>query len=93
VRRPRSGTQVVPQELIRLLYELLDAHLDTVELAAPLAEAELAEAGLAEAGLAEAGLGAPLATRRSWRAHLDYLRALQRTGREMLARVHVEALS
>jgi len=88
VRRPRSGTQVVPQELIRLLYELLDAHLDTVELAAPLAEAELAEAGLAEAGL-----GAPLATRRSWRAHLDYLRALQRTGREMLARVHVEALS
>ena len=88
MRRPRSGTQVVPQELIRLLYELLDAHLDTVELAAPLAEAELAEAGLAEAGL-----GAPLATRRSWRAHLDYLRALQRTGREMLARVHVEALS
>lgn len=88
MRRPRSGTQVVPQELIRLLYELLDAHLDTVELAAPLAEAELAEAGLVEAGL-----GAPWATRRSWRAHLDYLRALHRTGREMLARVHVEALS
>ncbi len=45
-----------------LLYELLDAHLDTIELADPLAAHE------------------------SWAAHLDYLRDLQRVGREMLAR-------
>lgn len=30
---------------------------------------------------------------RSWAAHLDYLRALQRTGREMLARTASEELS
>jgi hypothetical protein len=29
----------------------------------------------------------------SWAAHLDYLRALQRTGREMLARTAPEELS
>jgi hypothetical protein len=45
-----------------LLYELLDAHLDTIELADPLDVHE------------------------TWAAHLDYLRDLQRVGREMLAR-------
>ena len=46
-----------------LVYELLDAHADTAELAAELgAEPE-------------------------WAAHLDYLRALQRTGRETLAQM------
>ena len=46
-----------------LVYELLDAHLDTLELAMSLAGSE------------------------AWDAHLDYLRDLQRVGRETLARV------
>ncbi len=45
-----------------LLYELLDAHVDTMRLADGL-DAE------------------PM-----WAAHLDYLRDLQRVGREALAR-------
>jgi hypothetical protein len=46
-----------------LVYELLDAHADTAELAAePRGEPR-------------------------WAAHLDYLRALQRTGREALAQM------
>jgi hypothetical protein len=49
--------------LTALIYELLDAHQDTIELAEPFAD-------------------------RSWRAHLDYLRALQRIGRELLALAH-----
>ena len=52
-----------PEQLTALLYELLDAHLDTLELAADLLEER-------------------------WRAHLDYLRALERTGRELLAGAH-----
>ena len=47
--------------LVALVYELLDAHHDTVELGAELADDR-------------------------WQAHLDYLRALQRKGREVLAR-------
>lgn len=50
-----------PELLTALVYELLDAHLDTLDLAKDLVEER-------------------------WRAHLDYLRALQRTGRELLAR-------
>ena len=46
-----------------LLYELLDAHMDTLELAEPLDD------------------DGP------WAAHLDYLRDLQRVGRETLARL------
>jgi hypothetical protein len=46
-----------------LVYELLDAHAETAELAAELG-------------------GEP-----RWAAHLDYLRALQRTGRETLAQM------
>ena len=45
-----------------LVYELLDAHEDTMRLAGSLAEDE------------------------RWAAHLDYLRDLQRVGRERLAR-------
>jgi hypothetical protein len=52
----------LPSGLITLVYELLDAHHDTVELGADLAGD-------------------------SWQAHLDYLRALQRKGREVLARL------
>jgi hypothetical protein len=46
-----------------LVYELLDAHGDTMRLAEGLAGDE------------------------RWAAHLDYLRDLQRVGRERLARV------
>jgi hypothetical protein len=49
-------------ELAVVVYELLDAHDDTVRLGEGL-EADL-----------------------RWRAHLDYLRGLQRVGREALAR-------
>jgi hypothetical protein len=49
-------------ELALVVYELLDAHDDTVRLGE--------------------GLGDDL----RWRAHLDYLRGLQRVGREALAR-------
>jgi hypothetical protein len=48
-------------QLNRLVYELLDAHLDTERLVY--------------------GLSTDL----RWRAHLDYLRDLQRTGHEILA--------
>jgi hypothetical protein len=46
--------------LLTLIYELLDAHRDTLELSGGFAD-------------------------EPWRAHLDYLRALQRRGRELLA--------
>lgn len=57
-----SGTTPADR-LSGLLYELLDAHIDTIELADSLAENQ------------------------RWAAHLDYLRGLQRVGREALARV------
>jgi hypothetical protein len=62
--RPARGvlTEHHGDELALLVYELLDAHDDTVRLAEGL-ESEL-----------------------PWRAHLDYLRGLQRVGREALAR-------
>jgi hypothetical protein len=49
-------------ELALVVYELLDAHDDTVRL------------------------GEGLEDDLRWRAHLDYLRGLQRVGREALAR-------
>jgi len=49
-----------------LVYELLDAHADTADLAADLRWEP------------------------RWTAHLDYLRALQRTGREALAHMSSE---
>ena len=57
---PRAGAMT--SELSALIYELLDAHADTADLAAELLEDP------------------------RWDAHLEYLKALQRTGREMLAR-------
>ena len=52
-----------PADQLRgLLYELLDAHIDTITLAGALESDEC------------------------WAAHLDYLRDLQRVGREALAR-------
>jgi hypothetical protein len=56
---PRGASCGEP--LADLVYELLDAHQDTMDLADGLSELR-------------------------WRAHLDYLRALARTGRELLAR-------
>jgi hypothetical protein len=53
--------------LITLVYELLDAHHDT---------AQLAGAGSSD---------------QQWDAHLDYLRCLQRRGREVLAGVGEES--
>jgi hypothetical protein len=56
----RTGTTPADR-LSRLLYELLDAHIDTIKLAGSLEDNEC------------------------WAAHLDYLRDLQRVGRETLA--------
>lgn len=50
-------------DLAELVYELLDAHADTISLAARQPHT------------------------RAWDAHLDYLRGLQRVGREHLARL------
>jgi hypothetical protein len=52
-----------------LLYELLDAHIDTIKLAGSLEQ------------------NGSLDESQRWAAHLDYLRGLQRVGRETLARV------
>jgi hypothetical protein len=46
--------------LVDLVYELLDAHTDTVMLASEMTDP-------------------------AWAAHTDYVRALQRRGREILA--------
>jgi uncharacterized protein YciI len=53
-------------ELIALTDELLEAHLDTLELAQELE------------------------SRPDWEAHLEYLRGLQRRGRELLAAAGAE---
>jgi uncharacterized Zn finger protein len=50
-------------DTITLIYELLDAHQDTADIAQDLCDDP------------------------EWAAHLDYLRALQRRVREMLARM------
>ena len=49
--------------LTELVYELLDAHLDTMRL---IGEVE---------------------DKPAWAAHVDYLRGLQRVGRELLAQL------
>ncbi len=56
-----APTQTGERALVPLIYELLDAHDDTAQIAGEL-EADP-----------------------SWQAHLEYLRALQRKGREVLA--------
>lgn len=61
-----NDSHIVPSaldELAALVYELLDAHADTVILADDLAPESC------------------------WGAHVDYLRNLQRVGRETLARL------
>jgi hypothetical protein len=61
--RARSISDPREADTITLIYELLDAHQDTADIAEDLCDDP------------------------EWAAHLDYLRALQRTGREMLARM------
>lgn len=55
-----------PGAVTCLLYELLDAHDDTAQMASELTQDPL------------------------WQAHLEYLRALQRKGRETLARMDLD---
>jgi hypothetical protein len=52
---------MVTSDFLELVYELLDAHADTAELATQLVLDD------------------------DWLAHLEYLRALQRQGRRLLA--------
>jgi hypothetical protein len=65
--RAHAASSPRPDEdqLHQLVHELLDAHADTVSLAAPLV------------------------CEHKWAAHVDYLRALQRVGRESLARAAI----
>jgi hypothetical protein len=68
MRNPSAtGTVTTTELLTDLVYELLDAHCDTIGLV------DEADDGVV------------------WAAHLDYLRDLQRVGREALARVPVSA--
>lgn len=60
-----NETSVTPDgHVVELVYELLDAHCDTMRIARELDQADPA-----------------------WGAHLDYLRDLQRVGREVLAQL------
>jgi hypothetical protein len=60
---PVRDTATADSPLAELVYELLDAHDDTMRLAGDEVETPV------------------------WAAHLDYLRDLQRVGRELLARL------
>ena len=62
--RHGAAPEPAADQLRVLIYELLDAHADMIELRGDLAD-EL-----------------------RWAAHLDYLRALQRKSREILAASH-----
>jgi hypothetical protein len=64
--RPDSPRLSEADQFVALVYELLDAHSDTAQLAS---EMDLDH---------------------SWDPHLDYLRALQRKGREVLAQTSAE---
>ena len=55
------STHTSEQTLVTLVYELLDAHDDTAQLAGAAASDQ------------------------QWAQHLDYLRCLQRKGRQLLA--------
>jgi hypothetical protein len=61
VRDANTSAVIAGDDVTELVYELLDAHLDTMRMARDLD-------------------GDPV-----WAAHLDYLRDLQRVGREALA--------
>jgi hypothetical protein len=61
--KPGPTGTTTAEQLADLVYELLDAHCDTIRLTGELERSE------------------------TWAAHLDYLRDLQRVGRETLARI------
>jgi len=61
-----AGGRGITGDVTALVYELLDAHADTADLAAELVDDP------------------------RWADHLDYLRALQRAGREALVRYSAE---
>jgi hypothetical protein len=63
VLEANASTKQDASDLAELVYELLDAHVDTI-------------------GLADEVPASPV-----WAAHLDYIRDLQRVGRERLARL------
>ena len=69
---PRPSSPTPPAARLELLIalgcELLDAHVDTIDLGAELPDDE-------------------------WRAHIDYLRALQRTGRGLLAQTQATEIA
>jgi hypothetical protein len=62
----QRGPKPAPSAVASLVYELLDAHDDTAQMASELVLDPL------------------------WQAHLDYLRALQRKGRETLAHMQLD---
>jgi hypothetical protein len=78
LKSPRAS-RPANKVLVELVYELLDAHDDTARLAH-----ELTLDGVAPQSHSNPS-AVPDAYR--WQAHLDYLQALQRTGRGVLARV------
>lgn len=68
--RPVDPTgMAATEQLAQLVYELLDAHGDTLQLAAELTDTP------------------------DWGSHLDYLRGLQRVGRETLAHLDAAGLA
>ena len=69
IKQGRSSVDVSPK-LVELVYELLDAHEDTARIADEYLDEERWAARFDED---------------CWAAHLDYLRQLQRVGRELLA--------
>jgi hypothetical protein len=69
IKQGRSSVDVSPK-LVELVYELLDAHEDTARIADEHHDEERWAANVDED---------------CWAAHLDYLRQLQRVGRELLA--------
>lgn len=75
----------VPPEVTGLIYELLDAHDDTAQLAAGLGDLSSLQPARHPASLDRAALESV-----QWEIHLEYLRALQRKGREILAQVAME---
>jgi hypothetical protein len=70
-RAQGASTAFANETLIPLIYELLDAHDDTAQLA--------------RESICEPPDFDPPDPR--WEAHLEYLRALQRKGRELLAQL------
>jgi hypothetical protein len=63
VLNANESAVIASEYVVKLVYELLDAHADTMRMAGDTDEDP------------------------TWAAHLDYLRGLQRVGREALAQL------